>query len=686
MEIDLLGEPRLKNGLTYYPGVLTDDGSVILGNIVRLQLMAEGSQPYIGYGFLKGLWLWRDQPYMRVQYMAPTRMDLPRDAIAYRAAPDASGIPELMVTNRVGDLHLNALLGPVYIEGSPLMGQLFQENVGASADGFILMRHLDPAVQRVQPLDEAFRLTPIVQAFPKTVLRAMLVPLASSKAPELRVPKCGGSSSSSISSSSTAPVTPATPHAAPPAAALPSTSRPSTVVPTMAPSPAAPHAAATLTATLTATPDLLEREREQVANGWADGRTDGRTDGRRADAVTPAPAPLRPPNSSAEDMGVMASSASNNPTRSPMGVGSSRLTNGDLARLREHGLLPVHSVVGDDEDEPRESPGLGPKGSPAAILLQATLAGRGSVILRCPIERQALREKLASVFGLVSASVRILYGVPNRTYRELPPIEWREFGDGETSTALLYAALERQPELKALPVQVSGEAVVHLPWLHYLSSLLALANLAGAFAFGYVALWSVAAPAPYIFLVGLPPLMLAYNSYACIVTMNDEYLLSAKLRTALDRKDDLLVCLMLLALCGPDVFLFACRTQLPAFGAALSLEAERQLLIWAFGLHWVQDVPMLACNVLMHGSEFPWDGVSLVVLGLSILSLTYNLAWHVYRLMRVSPEDDLLELAPPSTAGPPRDYVPGARSKLRQKSMQHNPNKYVALNDASYMA
>ena len=668
MEIDLLGEPRLKNGLTYYPGVLTDDGSVMLGNIVRLQLMAEGSQPYIGYGFLKGLWLWRDQPYMRVQYMAPTRMDLPRDAIAYRAAPDASGIPELMVTNRVGDLHLNALLGPVYIEGGPLIGQLFQENVGASADGFILMRHLDPAVQRVQPLDEAFRLTPIVQAFPKTVLRAMLIPSASSKAPELRVPKCGGSSSSiSSNSSNTAPVTPATPHAAPPAAALPST--------TSRPSPAAPRAAAT--------PDLLEGEREQVVNGWADGRTDG----RRADAPAPAPAPLRPPSSSAEDMGVPASSASSSsPMRSLTRVGSSRLTNGDLARLREHGLLPVHSVVGDDEDETRESPGLGPKGSPAAILLQATLAGRGSVILRCPIERQALRERLASVFGLVSASVRILYGVPNRTYRELPPIEWRELGDGETSTALLYAALERQPELKALPVQVSGEAVVHLPWLHYLSSLLALANLAGAFAFGYVAVWSAAAPAPYILLVFLPPLMLAYNSYACIVTMNDEYLLSAKLRTALDRKDDMLVCMLLLALCGPDVFLFACRTQLPAFGAALSLEAERQLLIWAFGLHWVQDVPMLACNVLMHGSEFPWDGVSLAMLGLSMLSLTYNLAWHVYRLMRVSPEDDLPELAPPSTAGPPRDYVPGARSKMRQKSMQHNPNKYVALSDASYMA
>ena len=71
-EIDLLGEPRLKNGLTYYPGVQTEKGSVILGNVVKLQLQAEGSVAYTGYGFLKGLWLWRDQPYIRVQYMAPS--------------------------------------------------------------------------------------------------------------------------------------------------------------------------------------------------------------------------------------------------------------------------------------------------------------------------------------------------------------------------------------------------------------------------------------------------------------------------------------------------------------------------------------------------------------------------------------------------------------------------------------
>ena len=137
LEVDLLGEPRVKNGLTYYPGVQTAKGSVLLGNVVRLQLQAEGAQPYVGYGFLKGLWLWRDQPYIRVQYMAPSRTDLPLDAIAYRQEPEGAEMPELMVTNRVGDLHLKSLLEPVFIEGGPLLLQLFQENVGSDADGFV---------------------------------------------------------------------------------------------------------------------------------------------------------------------------------------------------------------------------------------------------------------------------------------------------------------------------------------------------------------------------------------------------------------------------------------------------------------------------------------------------------------------------------------------------------------------
>ena len=100
VEVDLLGEPRLKNGLTYYPGVRTDKGSVLLGNIVRLQLQAEGALPYIGYGYLKGLWLWREQPYIRVQYMAPSRTDLPDDAIAYREEPDPSQLPTYVSVGR----------------------------------------------------------------------------------------------------------------------------------------------------------------------------------------------------------------------------------------------------------------------------------------------------------------------------------------------------------------------------------------------------------------------------------------------------------------------------------------------------------------------------------------------------------------------------------------------------------
>ena len=164
--------------------------------MVRLQLQAEAEQSYIGYGFLKGLWLWRDQPYIRVQYMAPTSTELPSDAIAFRSDADPNSMAELMVTNRVGDLHLNALVGPVFIEGGPLLAQLFQENVGQDADGFICSRHLDPAVQRVQPLDDAFRLTPIVQAFPKAILRALLVPGGAPDASEdtplagTRVPAC----------------------------------------------------------------------------------------------------------------------------------------------------------------------------------------------------------------------------------------------------------------------------------------------------------------------------------------------------------------------------------------------------------------------------------------------------------------------------------------------------------------
>ena len=165
---ELLGTPRLKNGLAYYPGVRTAQGIVLVGNVVQLNLLTPSGTPYVGFGHLKGVWLWRDQPYIRVQYLAPAASNLPLEAIAYRTEPEP-GLRELLVTNKVGDLHLNVLVCGVSIEGGPLAAQLFQRNV-SRAQRFRCGRHLEPAVQRVQRLDDAFRLTPLVQSFREEAL------------------------------------------------------------------------------------------------------------------------------------------------------------------------------------------------------------------------------------------------------------------------------------------------------------------------------------------------------------------------------------------------------------------------------------------------------------------------------------------------------------------------------------
>ena len=170
--LDLLGNPRAKNGLTYYPGLQTAAGKVVLGNIVKLTLKTDTGEAYLGYGYLKGVWLWRDEPYIRVQFLAPSSADLPEGAIAF-TNPFAGDRPELMVTNKIGDMHLSQLIGPVFVADSPLSSQLFQENVPKGADEFECTRHLDVAVQRVQPLDDAFRLTPLVQPFELKDLRAI---------------------------------------------------------------------------------------------------------------------------------------------------------------------------------------------------------------------------------------------------------------------------------------------------------------------------------------------------------------------------------------------------------------------------------------------------------------------------------------------------------------------------------
>ena len=107
---------------------------------------------------------------------------------------------------------------------------------------------------------------------------------------------------------------------------------------------------------------------------------------------------------------------------------------------------PVPAASGNTElysaAERPASSGFGPSSSKQSILLQATYRGaifRPSLIVRCPAERKELYEKLASIFGLLHQSVKVVY--------QRGPGQWEELG----MIADLVEALDRQPELKALP-------------------------------------------------------------------------------------------------------------------------------------------------------------------------------------------------------------------------------------------
>jgi len=101
--IDFLGDPRLKNGLAYFPGVSKDGKTALVGNVVQVALKAPTSgRQYLGYGYLKGLWLFRDdQAYMRIQHLAPVSEGAANDEIAYRAPEGGTGeAAELLVTTQ----------------------------------------------------------------------------------------------------------------------------------------------------------------------------------------------------------------------------------------------------------------------------------------------------------------------------------------------------------------------------------------------------------------------------------------------------------------------------------------------------------------------------------------------------------------------------------------------------------
>ena len=600
----LIGEPRLKNGLTYYPGVeQAAHGIVMLGNVVHLRLQAPDQTPYEGYGFLKGLWLWRDQPYLRVQYMAVARADLPEGAIAYRTEPDPRAAKaELLVTNRVGDLHLDALLGPVLVDHGPLVQQLFQDNVSAELGSFSCTRHLDPTTQRVQHLDDAFRLTPVVQQFPRAVLRALLDEGGS---PARRRAQPAGVAALGAEAAANGC---ATPKAMP--TATPTTTATDFVfesASTLAPkTPAAPETGSCCGSPL---PSSARSERRRAARE-ARARIEAEVEAARGDSPS-------------------------TPTGADGGAVSVRVSSDYEREMRAAASMPGSPGLRGRA----HSPGLGPRSERGAVLLHATwrgALGRTTVTLRCADTVEALRSKCASIFGLVEPSVKIVFREQPRRWKAL------------SSASQLLEALERQPELNAVPIEVGGEPRLSMPALHACSVALHVANLVAAALF---AISVAAAPPPWRLAALVPPTAFVYSLYASFAAMRAEYLSNPGLRGAALRRDGNLLALVAASALGPTAALLAASRVLRQFRFGVSKAAEQQLNFWSAGMHVVLDLPMLTINLMMHSRlGVPWEPTHTLALALGALSLICNGAWHLGRLLTISPAADEVERSGSSPA------------------------------------
>lgn len=200
----LMGDGRLKKGLAYYPAVSVSGSTIAVGNVVALRLSTDAGKAYLGYGHLKGIWLWRDQPRIRVQYFAPVLPDPPADAIAANGRPEAGALPELLVTSKVGDLPLDVLKGCVFVKGGPLIGQLFQRNVASTCAKVQCVRSVDSSMKNAQPLAADFELTPTAQPFSRQVIEAVCG-LPPSNEPEPKKPPRAASAASTASSAKAAP-------------------------------------------------------------------------------------------------------------------------------------------------------------------------------------------------------------------------------------------------------------------------------------------------------------------------------------------------------------------------------------------------------------------------------------------------------------------------------------------------
>ena len=175
VEGELLGDARLRQGLTYYPAVYVKDQVVAVGNVVKIQRLTDAGRPDISFGHLKGIWLWRDKSYIRVQYLAPVLANPPEDAIAFKGTP-GSGATEVLITSKVADLPLDVLMRsvPIFFSQGELTAQVFQRNVPLSNGPHLqCTRLVDSSLKVAALLDRGFQLLPVAQNFGTEVLQVV---------------------------------------------------------------------------------------------------------------------------------------------------------------------------------------------------------------------------------------------------------------------------------------------------------------------------------------------------------------------------------------------------------------------------------------------------------------------------------------------------------------------------------
>ena len=528
VEGELLGDARLRQGLTYYPAVYVKEQVVAVGNVVKIQRLTGAGKPDISFGHLKGIWLWRDKPYIRVQYLAPVLANPPEESIAFKGTP-SSGATEVLITSKVADLPLDVLVRsvPIFFSQGELTAQVFQRNVPLSNGPHLqCTRLVDSSLKVAALLDRGFQLLPLAQSFGSEVIHAV----------------CG-----------------------------------------------------------------LEYEEEE-------------------DSLLGLPRGVGLPGHHDQQ------SVPVDRAKPSVGADAPKPTTAERSRPAEAPVTPI-----DDAQVSRALVGR--------VLLRCSLDGsllQGSKVIRYPGTIDALRSRVARLYGLWGPTTKISYIVAGDERQQKVPLKCQ---------ADLLSLLEASQSVDSPPLAhaiiVTGDR--RLPWLAHVRAVLSVATALASLAFGLLCFhlsrsseegppdgapddvptraWS-----PYLMYgAALPTWLLLYNCWAALAFMLPEYKRNPALRSHLDATSTGAALLVLSGLLGPEVLLFTCDARLPAVEATLSRGAAQGLRQLAVLQHVLHGVPLLLGSYLLHslGAGGAWEELSLGVLLVSVAALVFGLPWLI---------------------------------------------------------